>query len=270
MAQVAEDVLEKLERDLLRLCDPLALDGAVAADAASSITARKRVVRFGRDPHAAIVAEVAAAALDEPRPHGVVLSRRLRRRTSGPPECHRRLRVCTKIGWCVSDVGQLTAFGAATARAGSRSRRADPPHRRVAAGSQDRLAGHGATEAEDVGSCARLRGERDATGLSGDAAVGPDERPLHGRRSTRAGGTGRALRTGGPCRTCRTGCAARELPRLEVTCQQRVVLDLDAPHAVPRQRLAGRIAGAPECQQQCEAADDHRRRRREPLDQTHV
>ena len=49
MSEVSEDVLEELERDLLRLCDPLALDRAVCRRCEVDETCLTWSMESGRD-----------------------------------------------------------------------------------------------------------------------------------------------------------------------------------------------------------------------------
>src|SRR5437763_16565705 len=96
----------------------------------------------------------------------------------------------------------------------------------------DRMAGDGAAEVQDVLAGCGLRRQRDAARLRDDAAVRPDERPL---RSSASGSTGacgacgacRACGARGTCGTCRAGLAARDLPPLEVLREERAVAHLD-------------------------------------------
>src|SRR5439155_6110881 len=143
----------------------------------------------------------------------------------------------------------------------------------VATAREDRLAGNGAADVEDVSPRARVCGQRNTAGLRRDAAVRAYERPLDRRRTGRAGGSGGS---GGTCRAGRSGSsgragrATRELAGLEVARQKRTVLHLHGCDAVTRQRFARRVTGAAEHEQQCHASDHHRGRRRESLQQTHV
>ena len=86
----------------------------------------------------------------------------------------------------------------------------------------DELAGYPAAEVEDVRARARMCRERDAAGLDGDPAVGPDERPA--RAGTRS--ACRTCRSSGTCRSCRASRPARKLARLES--RRAPFMDLDA------------------------------------------
>ena len=55
MPQVAEDVLEELERHLLRLGDPLALDRSVGIGGGQLDAGSQCVVVFGGDAHVSIL-----------------------------------------------------------------------------------------------------------------------------------------------------------------------------------------------------------------------
>src|SRR5207244_9266744 len=101
LAQVAEDVLKELERDLLGLRDPLPLDGAVTGGGELDHRAQC-VIHLCRDAHGAIVAHGSAIPPPVtcwlcwrrdrtrgprpevgPRPSRRLLSREQPRRTSG-------------------------------------------------------------------------------------------------------------------------------------------------------------------------------------------
>ena len=144
--QVAEDVLEELERDLLRLCDALALDRAVSRRCELDHRPQ-RVVHLRRDAHGVHCGERCGR---DSRGAAAAVAVRLADDCDVERVVRQDARVC-----CASRT--KIAARVIRGRAGPPSRRA--PHgpadglaalirrvRRVAAGSDDRLAGHRAAD----------------------------------------------------------------------------------------------------------------------------
>src|SRR5438093_4326668 len=170
---------------------------------------------------------------------------------------------------CVIGGGACPALAAASARACGGLATLIRSVCRVSARRENRLTGHHAADTQDVSPCARLRCERDAAGLRGDSAVASHERPLDCRTASATGGTCWSGGASRPCRPCRTYGTSRHLAALEVAREQAEVLHLHCGDAVTRQ-LDRRITGSAERQKQRQAGNDHRGRRPEPLEHTHV